>query len=34
MENREALLLEPGKIQVFTCEKQVIQDEEFLVKME
>lgn len=34
MENREALLLEPGKIQVFPCEMPVIQDDEVLVKME
>ena len=34
MENREALLLEPGKIQVFPYEMPVIQDDEVLVKME
>ena len=34
MEHREALLLEPGKIQVFPCEMPVIQDDEVLVKME
>ncbi len=34
MENREALLLEPGKIQVFPCDMPTIQDDEVLVKME
>ena len=34
MENREALLLEKGKIEVFPCEMPNIQDDEVLVKME
>lgn len=34
MENREALLLEPGKIQVFPCDTPAIQEDEVLVKME
>lgn len=34
MENREALLLEKGKIKVFPCEMPNIQDDEVLVKME
>lgn len=34
MENREALLLEPGKIQVFPCDMPTIGKDEVLVKME